>query len=102
MAVGSPHWQSMLQRGLDRASEFADSAAEKLNAIADPRARLLRKRRWALRLGVFFTFACVCWVLVTAVMATWSTPAWALVIPGAFAAATAAPATLLLLRWNWL
>ena len=31
--------------------------ADQLNAAADPRARLLRKRRWALRLGLFFRFA---------------------------------------------
>ena len=49
------------------------AAAQKLSAVSDPRARLLRKRRWALRLGVFFTIAAVFWVIVTAVLATWST-----------------------------
>jgi hypothetical protein len=102
MAVGLQQWHSMLQRGLDSASEFADLAAQKLNAIADPRARLLRKRRWALRLGVFFGFACGFWVLVTAMLATWNIPAWALLIPGALAVGAAVPATLLLLRWRWL
>ncbi|HZA10468.1 phage shock envelope stress response protein PspM [Mycobacterium sp.] len=92
----------MLQRGLDAASEFADLAAQTLNAAADPRARLLRKRRWSLRLGLFFVVATVFWVLVTAVMATWSIPAWALLIPGLIAAGAAAPATLFLLRWYWL
>jgi hypothetical protein len=102
MAVGSQHWRSALQRGLDSASEVADVAAQKLNGFADPRARLLRKRRWALGLGLFFVVSSVFWVLVTAVMATWSTPAWALVIPGAVAAGAAAPAVLLLLRYRWL
>ena len=45
----------MLQRGVDTAAELSDVVAEKLNAAADPRAKLLRKRRWALRLGLFFT-----------------------------------------------
>ena len=61
----------MLQRGIDTASESSDLAAQKLSAAADPRARLLRKRRWALRLGLFFALACVFWVLVTALLATW-------------------------------
>jgi hypothetical protein len=95
-------WRSMMQRGLDTASEFADQAAERLNALADPRARLLRKRRWALWLGLFFVVTTVFWILITALLATWSTPAWALLIPGAIAAGAAAPAVLLLLRWNWL
>ena len=102
MAVASRQWQSFLQRGLDTASELADLAAQKLNAAADPRARLLRKRRWALWSGLFFAFACVFWVLVTLLLATWSTPAWALLIPGIIAAGAAAPATLLLLRYRWL
>jgi hypothetical protein len=102
MAVGSRQWHSVWQRSLDTASEFADLAAQKLNAAADPRARLLRKRRWALRLGLFFAFACVFWVLVTLLLASWNTPAWALLIPGIIAVGAAAPATLLLLRWRWL
>ncbi len=42
------------------------------------------------------------WVLVTAVLASWSTPVWALLITGIIAAGAAAPATLLLLRYRWL
>jgi hypothetical protein len=99
---GSRQWRSLLQRGLDTASEFADVAAQKINAAADPRARLLRKRRWALRLGLFFAFACVFWALVTVLLATWSIPFWAIIIPGVIAAGAAAPATLLLLRYRWL
>ena len=48
----------MLQRGVDTAADLSGALAEKLSAAADPRAKLLRKRRWAARLGVFFTLAC--------------------------------------------
>lgn len=94
--------RALLQRGIDRASEAADILAEKLGAIADPRARMLRKRRWALRLGLFFGVSCGFWMLVTAVLASWSTPVWVLLITGLVAAGAAAPATLLLLRYRWL
>lgn len=83
---GSRYWRSALQRGIDTASEYADVAAQKLSAVSDPRARLLRKRRWALRLGLFFGFASVFWTLVTGLLATWSTPVWALLITGLVAA----------------
>lgn len=105
MAVNStsnPAWRSMLQRGVDTAAELSDVVAEKLSAAADPRAKLLRKRRWALRLGLFFTVSSVFWVLVTAVLASWTVPAWVLIITGAVAAGAAFPATLLLLRYRWL
>jgi hypothetical protein len=92
----------LLQRGVDTAAELSAVLAEKLNAAADPRAKLLRKRRWALRLGLFFTVACGFWVLVTAVLASWSTPFWVMIITGAIAAGAAFPATLLLLRYRWL
>ncbi len=92
----------MLQRSIDTVSEYADLAAQKLSAVSDPRARLLRKRRWALRLGLFFGFASVFWALVTGLLATWSTPVWALLITGLLAAGAAAPATLSLLRYRWL
>ena len=95
-------WRALSQRSIDAVSEYADMAAQKLSAVSDPRARLLRKRRWALRLGVFFTVAAVFWVIVTAVLATWSTPVWALLITGIIAAGAAVPATLLLLRFRWL
>ncbi|BBY66286.1 phage shock envelope stress response protein PspM [Mycolicibacterium helvum] len=95
-------WRSVMQRGIDTVSEYADVAAQKLSAAADPRARLLRKRRWALRLALFFGFASVFWVLVTGLLATWSTPVWALLITGVIAAGAAVPATLLLLRYRWL
>ena len=95
-------WRSLLQRGVDTAAEFSDVLAEKLNAAADPRAKLLRKRRWALRLGLFFTVACGFWLLVTAVLASWSTPVWVLLITGLIAAGAAFPATLFFLRYRWL
>jgi hypothetical protein len=91
-----------LQRGIDAVSEYADVVAHKLSTAADPRARQLRKRRWALRLGVFFSFTSAFWVFVTGLLATWSTPVWALLITGLVAAGAAVPATLLLLRYRWL
>lgn len=91
-----------LQRSIDTVSEYADVAAQKLSAAADPRARLLRKRRWALRLGLFFGVASGFWVLVTGLLAAWSTPVWALIITGVIAAGAAVPATLWLLRYRWL
>lgn len=100
--IAKRQWRSAVQRGVDAVSEYADVAAQKLSAVADPRARLLRKRRWALRLGLFFAFASVFWVLVTALLASWSTPVWGLLITGLIAAGAAAPATLLLLRYRWL
>ncbi len=95
-------WRSLMQRGVDTAAEISDVVAEKLNAAADPRAKLLRKRRWAARIGVFFAIASVFWVLVTALLAAWSTPVWVLIITGSIAAGAAFPATLLLLRYRWL
>ena len=95
-------WRPTLQRGIDAVSEYADVAAQKLGAVSDPRARLLRKRRWALRFGVLFTVAVAFWVLVTGLLAVWNTPVWALLITGLVAAVTAVPATLWLLRYRWL
>jgi hypothetical protein len=101
--VGRPEaWRSLVQRGVDTAAEWSDVLAEKLNAAADPRAKLMRKRRWALRLGVFFTVSCVFWVSVTALLASWSTPVWALFIPAPIAAGAAFLATLSFLRYRWL
>ncbi len=95
-------YRSLWQRGVDTVSEYADMAAHTIRRAADPRARLLRKRRWAARLALLFTGACVFWALVTALLAAWSTPAWALPIPGALAVGSAWLATLLGLRWRWL
>ena len=82
-------WRSLLQRGVDTAAELSDVLAEKLNAAADPRSNLMRKRRWALRLGLFFTVACGFWAVVTAVLASWSTPVWVMLITGLIAAGAA-------------
>lgn len=98
----SRQWSSALQRGIDTASEYVDVAAQRLSAAADPRARLLRKRRWALRLGLFFSFSTVLWVCITGLLATWSTPVWGLIITGVIAAGAAVPATLFLLRYRFL
>jgi hypothetical protein len=105
--TGRPEaWRSLVQRGLqngiDTASELANVVAEKLNAAADPRAKLMRKRRWALRLGVFFTVSSLLWVAVTALLASWSTPVWALFIPAPIAVGAAFLATLSFLRYRWL
>src|SRR6185312_7050382 len=62
----------------------------------------MRKRRWALRLGWFFTVSCVFWVGVTALLASWSTPVWALFIPAPIAVGAAFLATLAFLRYRWL
>ncbi len=95
-------FRSALQRGVDTVSEYADAAAQRLGAAADPRARLLRKRRWSLRFGLFFAFATAFWVLVTGLLSAWSTPVWALLITGLIAVGAAVPATLWLLRYRWL
>lgn len=111
MAVHTPMVESpqqnrgrhrLLQRGIDAAAEWSDVLARKLGAVADPRAKLLRKRRWALRLGLLFAVGTVFWIGVTALLAVWSTPWWALLITGIIAGVTAFPATLLLFRYRWL
>ncbi len=95
-------WRRVLQRGVDTASQFADVVAAKLSVLADPRARLLRKRRWALRLGVFFGVACLFWAVVTVLLAAWGWFELLLVITGSIAVGAAIPATLLLFRYWWL
>ncbi len=91
-----------MQRGVDTAAEMSDVLAHKLSAAADPRAKQLRKRKWALRLGLFFTVSCLIWVGVTVLLASWSTPAWALFIPAPIAVGAAFLATLSFLRYRWL
>ena len=61
-------WRTLVQRGVDTAAEYSDVLAEKIGAAADPRAKLLRKRRWAFRGGVFFAFSTGLWIVVTAVL----------------------------------
>ncbi len=91
-----------MQRGLDTASEIADVVAAKLSAISDPRARLLRKRRWALRWTVFFALACLFWAVVTVLLAAWGWFQLLLIITGSIAVGAAIPATLLFFRYRWL
>ncbi|WP_101949495.1 hypothetical protein [Mycobacterium sp. 3519A] len=101
--TGRPEaWRTLVQRGVDTAAEWTDVLAEKLNAAADPRAKLLRKRRWALRLTVFLTVSTLFWIAVTALLASWSTPAWALFIPAPIAVGAAFLATLAFARYRWL
>ncbi len=95
-------WRSWAERGIDTAAEWSDMLAEKLNAAADPRAKMLRKRRWAFRLGVFLTVSALFWVGITALLASWSTPVWALFIPSPIAVGAAFLATLAFLRFRWL
>ncbi|MEZ0341453.1 hypothetical protein ACAG25_15870 [Mycobacterium sp. pV006] len=97
-----PTRRPLLQRGIDTAAEWSELLADKLHAAADPRAKLLRKRRWAFRLGVFFALSSVFWVGVTALLASWSTPVWALFIPSPIAVGAAFLATLAFLRHRWL
>ena len=89
-----------VQRGIDTVSEYR-GGGQKL-AAPPIRARLLRKRRWALRPGCSSPSHRCSGSIVTAVLASWSTPAWALLITGIIAAGAAVPATLLLLRYRWL
>ncbi|MGN7779134.1 phage shock envelope stress response protein PspM [Mycolicibacterium sp. 22603] len=99
-------WRAVAERGLqggiDTAAEFSGLLASKLAAMSDPRAKLLRKRRWAFRLGLFFALSSGFWILVTALLAVWSTPVWALIVTGVIAAGAAFPATLFFLRYRWL
>jgi len=95
-------WRSMTQRAVDTAAEWTELLAARLSAAADPRAKLLRKRRWAARLTAFFSVSCLFWIGVTALLAAWSTPWWALFIPAPIAAGAAFFATLSFLRWRWL
>lgn len=102
--MGRPEaWRSLAQRGVDTAAEWSDVMAQKLGAAADPRAKLLRKRRWALRAAVFFTFSTALWVTVTGVLASWDViPAWVLPIPASIAVGAAFLATLSFIRYRWL
>ncbi len=87
---------------MDTASGVADVVAAKLSALADPRARLLRKRRWALRWTLFFAIACLFWAVVTVLLAAWGWFQLLLIITGSFAVGAAIPATLLFFRYRWL
>lgn len=94
--------RTLLQRGVDTGYRLSDLLARKISAALDPRARMVRRRRRALRWGVVFAAASGFWVLVTTLLASWPTPVWVLLITGLIAAGAAGPATLLLLRYRWL
>ncbi|HEY0419969.1 MAG TPA: hypothetical protein VGC80_10670, partial [Acetobacteraceae bacterium] len=87
---------------MDTAADVSDLVAKKISAAADPRARLLRRRRRALRWGLIFGVGCLFWMAVTAVLAAWGWFVLLLQITGAIAVVMAIPATLLLLRYRWL
>ncbi len=95
-------WRALLWRGLDTATDLSDLVAQKISAASDPRARLLRRRRRALRWGLIFGFGCLFWGVVTALLAAWGWFALLLQITGFVAVVQAIPATLLLLRYRWL
>jgi hypothetical protein len=90
------------QRGLAGAAEVFDFLARTVTAVATPRARLLRRRRRALRWGLIFGAGCLFWTAVTLGLAAWGWFALLLQITGAVAVLMAIPATLLLLRYRWL
>lgn len=91
--------RAVLQRGLDTIADMSDLVAQKITAATDPRARLLRRRRRALRWAWIFTAGCVFWGLVTAVLAAWGWFALLLQITGAVAVVQVIPATLLFFRY---
>ena len=105
MAVQSSRgavWRTLLLRWLDTASDVSEFVAQKISAATDPRARLLRQRRRALRWGLIFAAGTVFWGVVTAILAAWGWFALLLEITGGVAVVMAVPATLLLLRYRWL
>ena len=95
-------WRALLQRGWDTAADVSGLVAQKISAAADPRARLLRRRRRALRWGLISGAGCLFWIAVTGVLAAWGWFALLLEVTGAVAVVLAIPATLLLLRYRWL
>jgi hypothetical protein len=95
-------WRALLQRGLATAAELSGLLARRLGAAVDPRARLLRRRRRALRWGLIFSAGCLFWAVVTALLAAWGWFVLLLQITGAIAVVQAIPATLLLFRYRWL
>jgi hypothetical protein len=98
----SAPWRTLLLRGFDIANELSDLVARKISAATDPRERLLRRRRRALRWGLIFTAGCLFWGVVTAVLAAWGWFALLLEITGGVAVLQAIPATLLLIHYRWL
>ncbi|QLL09337.1 phage shock envelope stress response protein PspM [Mycobacterium vicinigordonae] len=95
-------WRALLQRGFDTFADLTGLVAQKINAVTDPRARMLRRRRRALRWAWIFTFGCLFWAAVTAGLAAWGWFTLLLQITGAIAVIMVIPATLLFFRYRWL
>lgn len=95
-------WRVLVRRGLDAGVDLAGALAERFDVAGEPRAKLLRQRRRALRWGLLSVAAGVFWALLTAVLASWTVPFWVLIPTSAIAAVATIPATLLLLRYRWL
>lgn len=95
-------WRALLLRGFDIADELADTVVRKISSASDPREKLLRRRRRALRWGLIFVAGTVFWALTTVVLAAWGWFALLLEITGGVAVAEAMIATLLLIRYGWL
>jgi hypothetical protein len=91
-----------VRRGFHTLNVLSDWVAQKISAAADPRARLLRRRRRALRWGLIFSAGCLFWAVLTAGLAAWGWFASLLVATGMIAVVQAIPATLFLLRYRWL
>src|SRR5581483_7650555 len=94
--------RTFLLRGLDAVSDLSEFVVEKISAATDPRQRLLRRRRRALRWGVIFSIGCVFWAAVTVLLAAWGWFALLLEITGGVAVVEAMIATLLFIRYYWL
>jgi hypothetical protein len=101
-ATGRGLWRAVMQQGLDTAADLFGFIAEKISAASDPRARLLRRRRRALRWAWIFALGSVFWGAVTAVLAAWGWFALLLQITGGIAVVEVIPATLLFFRYHWL
>jgi hypothetical protein len=95
-------WRALMQQGLDTAADLFGFLAQRISAASDPRARLLRRRRRALRWAWIFAIGSVFWGLVTAVLAWWGWFVLLLQITGGIAVLETIPATLLFFRYHWL
>ncbi|GFG76368.1 phage shock envelope stress response protein PspM [Mycobacterium botniense] len=98
--TGAGQWCTLLRRGLDTVTEISGLVAHKISAVTDPRARMRRRQRRALRWGLFFSAGCLLWAVMTVLLAAWGWFMLLLVITGFIAAVQAIPATLLLLRYR--
>lgn len=92
----------LLRWSWDAAADFSDVVFRRVRAATDPRARLLRRRRRALRWGLIFSAGVLFWAMVTAVLAAWGWFALLLEITGLIAVVQVVPATLLFFRYRWL